>query len=132
MARPNSRRECSSTGCGSGSSDRASAATGPTRRPGPRGDRASVETRPMRGPGQRGDQARPAKNAVGVIGLGARALMDEVDDGLTCGYLPIAAFSHSEPTAIGVLDLDASMSPRAPEGGSFAASGERDGLLPGR
>jgi GT2 family glycosyltransferase len=55
--------------------------------------------------------------------------MDEVDDGLTCGYLPIAAFSHSEPTAIGVLDLDASMSPSAPEGGSFAASGERDGLL---
>jgi GT2 family glycosyltransferase len=55
--------------------------------------------------------------------------MDEVDDGLTCGYLPIAAFSHSEPTAIGVLDLDVSMRPKAPDGGSFAAGNERDGLL---
>jgi hypothetical protein len=55
--------------------------------------------------------------------------MDEVDHGLTCGHLPAAAFSHSEPTAIGLLDLDLAPWPTAPNGSSFAAGGERDALV---
>jgi O-antigen biosynthesis protein len=52
-----------------------------------------------------------------------------VDERLTCGHLPIAAFSHRDPTAIGVLDLDLARWPIAPDGGPFAASGERDALV---
>jgi GT2 family glycosyltransferase len=55
--------------------------------------------------------------------------MGDVSDGLTCGHLPVAAFRHSCPTAIGVIDLDLSLRPRGPAGDAFAGSGERDGLL---
>ncbi len=50
------------------------------------------------------------------------------DEGLTSGYLPIAAFAHGEPTAIGVVDLERSIAPSAPDGQPWGA-GERDGLL---
>lgn len=48
--------------------------------------------------------------------------------GLTKGYLPLSAFRHLEPTAIGVVDLDRSMMPRAPDGRAWTDD-QRDGLL---
>lgn len=47
---------------------------------------------------------------------------------LTSGYLPIAAFEHSEPTAVGVVDLDRSIQPSTPDGRQWGI-GKRDGLL---
>ena len=47
---------------------------------------------------------------------------------LTGGHLPLTAFRHLEPTAIGIVDLDRSIRPRTPDGRDWAA-GQRDGLL---
>lgn len=47
---------------------------------------------------------------------------------LTSGYLPIAAFQHTEPTSVGVVDLDRSLVPRAPDGRDWDP-GQRDALL---
>jgi O-antigen biosynthesis protein len=47
---------------------------------------------------------------------------------LTSGYLPIAAFEHSEPTSVGLVDLDRSISPSAPDGRPWD-SAQRDALL---
>jgi GT2 family glycosyltransferase len=47
---------------------------------------------------------------------------------LTGGHLPLAAFRHLEPTAVGVVDLDNSITPRTPDGRTWGAS-QRDGLL---
>jgi O-antigen biosynthesis protein len=49
-------------------------------------------------------------------------------EGLTSGYLPITAFRHLEPTAVGVVDLDRSLVPSAPDGRAWSAA-QRDGLL---
>jgi GT2 family glycosyltransferase len=49
-------------------------------------------------------------------------------DGLTCGYLPVTAFQHLEPTAVGVVDLDRSVLPSPPGEGVWEV-GQRDGLL---
>jgi glycosyl transferase family 2 len=49
-------------------------------------------------------------------------------EGLTSGYLPMAAFQHLEPTAVAVLDLDVTLIPRAPDGRAWGTD-ERDGLL---
>src|SRR3984957_11144375 len=48
--------------------------------------------------------------------------------GLTSGYLPISAFRHLEPTAVGVVDLDRSLAPSAPDGRPWG-EGQRDALL---
>ncbi|HWX46075.1 MAG TPA: glycosyltransferase [Solirubrobacteraceae bacterium] len=55
-------------------------------------------------------------------------MSDPRTEGLTNGYLPAAAFGHLEPTAVGVVDLERSIVPRAPDGGSWTG-GQRDGLL---
>ena len=47
---------------------------------------------------------------------------------LTGGHLPVAAFRHLEPTAVGVVDLDKSITPRTPDGRTWGVS-QRDGLL---
>ena len=49
-------------------------------------------------------------------------------EGLTSGYLPIAAFQHTEPTSVGVVNLDRSISPSAPDGRPWDP-GQRDALL---
>ncbi len=55
--------------------------------------------------------------------------MDEDQiNGLTSGYLPLAAFQHLEPTAVGVVDLDRSITPSTPDGRPWD-NGQRDGLL---
>jgi GT2 family glycosyltransferase len=48
--------------------------------------------------------------------------------GLTSGYLPYSAFKHLEPTAVGVVDLDHSLAPSAPDGRPWG-EGQRDALL---
>jgi GT2 family glycosyltransferase len=48
--------------------------------------------------------------------------------GLTSGYLPTAAFEHLEPTAVGVVDLERSIVPSAPDGRAWGV-GQRDGLV---
>ncbi|MGA9313148.1 MAG: glycosyltransferase [Solirubrobacteraceae bacterium] len=55
-------------------------------------------------------------------------MSEDQTDRLTCGHLPITAFQHSEPTAVGVVDLDRSIAPRAPDGRTWGA-GQRDGLV---
>src|SRR5580692_3407178 len=55
-------------------------------------------------------------------------MSDDQTAGSTSGHLPISAFKHLEPTAIGVVDLDRSLAPSAPSGGPWG-EGERDGLL---
>jgi GT2 family glycosyltransferase len=47
---------------------------------------------------------------------------------LTTGHLPVTAFQHTEPTAIGVLDLDRAIVPRSPDGRGWDPS-QSDGLL---
>ncbi len=47
---------------------------------------------------------------------------------LTSGYLPITAFQHNDPTAMGVVDLDRSIVPSSPDGRAWD-SHQRDGLL---
>jgi GT2 family glycosyltransferase len=47
---------------------------------------------------------------------------------LTSGYLPVAAFRHLEPTAVGVVDLDRPVTVDAPDGRAWEAD-HRDGLL---
>jgi hypothetical protein len=49
--------------------------------------------------------------------------------GLTNGCLPIAAFQHMRPTAVGVVDLDRSTVPSTPDGRRPWGVGQRDGLL---
>src|ERR1700722_6351832 len=55
-----------------------------------------------------------------------------VDEGqtepLTSGYLPRTAFQHLEPTAVGVVDRDRSITPSTPDGRDWDV-GQRDGLL---
>jgi len=46
----------------------------------------------------------------------------------TSGYLPTTAFQHTDPTAVGVVDLDHSIMPLAPDGREWDAS-QRDALL---
>lgn len=48
--------------------------------------------------------------------------------GLTKGYLPVTAFRHLEPTAVGVVDLEQSITPRAPDGRAWSTE-QRDSLL---
>jgi O-antigen biosynthesis protein len=48
--------------------------------------------------------------------------------GLTSGYLPVAAFAHLEPTAVGVVDLERSPQPASPDAGA-GSTDHRDGLL---
>ncbi len=48
--------------------------------------------------------------------------------GLTSGYLPVGAFKHLEPTAVGVVDLERSLAPSAPDGRPWG-EGQRDALL---
>jgi O-antigen biosynthesis protein len=48
--------------------------------------------------------------------------------GLTNGHLPLTAFRHLEPTAVGVVDLDRSITPSTPDGRAWEA-GQRDSLL---
>ena len=48
--------------------------------------------------------------------------------GLTKGYLPISAFRHLEPTAVGVVDLDRSIMPLAPDERAWI-NDQRDSLL---
>jgi O-antigen biosynthesis protein len=48
--------------------------------------------------------------------------------GLTSGYLPVTAFRHLGPTAVGVVDLDRSIVPSSPDGRALGV-GQRDGLL---
>jgi GT2 family glycosyltransferase len=54
------------------------------------------------------------------------------DDGtselLTSGHLPVAAFEHLDPTAVGVIDLEIMISPTAPDGRRWGA-GQRDGVV---
>ncbi len=59
--------------------------------------------------------------------LGASVDEDQIQ-GLTSGYLPRTAFQHLEPTAVGVVDLDRSITPSTPDGRAWD-SGQRDGLL---
>ncbi len=47
---------------------------------------------------------------------------------LTSGYLPITAFQHLEPTAVGAVDLDESIMPSTPDGRAWDV-GQRDALL---
>jgi GT2 family glycosyltransferase len=47
---------------------------------------------------------------------------------LTSGYLPTTAFQHNDPTAMGVVDLDRSITPGSPDGRGWNPS-QRDGLL---
>jgi GT2 family glycosyltransferase len=48
--------------------------------------------------------------------------------GLTDSFMPASAFAHLDPTAVGVLDLDGSLVPRAPGGDAITAS-RRDAIL---
>jgi GT2 family glycosyltransferase len=48
--------------------------------------------------------------------------------GLTKGYLPVSPFRHLEPTAVGVVDLDRSITPRAPDGRAWTNE-QHDSLL---
>jgi GT2 family glycosyltransferase len=75
-----------------------------------------------------GDEHEVGKLAAGV-GLGPRTFMSENQmEGLTNGYLPVTAFRHLEPTAVGVVDLDRSIVPSSPDGREWGV-GQRDGLL---
>lgn len=47
---------------------------------------------------------------------------------LTSGHLPLPAFRHVDPTAVGVVDLDRSVRPRPPGAGA-RIDDHRDGLL---
>lgn len=47
---------------------------------------------------------------------------------LTSGHLPVRAFQHNAPTAMGVVDLDRSLVPRSPDGRGWNPT-QRDGLL---
>lgn len=53
---------------------------------------------------------------------------DNQTQALTYGHLPVAAFGHPEPTAIGIVDLDRSITPNTPGAGAWQA-GQRDSLL---
>jgi glycosyltransferase involved in cell wall biosynthesis len=55
-------------------------------------------------------------------------MREDQEVGLTNGCLPMAAFEHLEPTAIGVLDLERSIVPRSPDGRAWSSS-QRDGLV---
>jgi O-antigen biosynthesis protein len=55
-------------------------------------------------------------------------MRDNQTGDLTSGCLPLAAFRHLQPTAIGVVDLDQKITPRSPDGRAWCV-GERDGLL---
>jgi O-antigen biosynthesis protein len=55
-------------------------------------------------------------------------MSEDQTEGLTSGYLPITAFKHLEPTAVGVVDLDRSIVPSTPDGRAWGV-GQRDGLL---
>ena len=55
-------------------------------------------------------------------------MSEDQTEGLTSGYLPITAFEHLEPTAVGVVDLDSSIVPSPPDGCAWGV-GQRDGLL---
>jgi O-antigen biosynthesis protein len=47
---------------------------------------------------------------------------------LTSGHLPLSAFEHMEPTGVGVVDLDRSLTPHSPDGRALRPD-QRDGLL---
>jgi GT2 family glycosyltransferase len=55
-------------------------------------------------------------------------MSDDRAERLTSGHLPIAAFQHNDPTAMGVVDLERSVLPRSPDGRDWNPS-QRDGLL---
>ena len=55
-------------------------------------------------------------------------MSDDQTEKLTSGYLPITAFQHNDPTAMGVVDLDRSIVPNSPDGRRWDRS-QRDGLL---
>src|SRR6202042_95657 len=55
-------------------------------------------------------------------------MSEDQTEKLTSGYLPLTAFQHNDPTAIGVVDLDRSILPSSPDGRGWAPS-QRDSLL---
>ncbi|HTA98330.1 MAG TPA: glycosyltransferase [Solirubrobacteraceae bacterium] len=55
-------------------------------------------------------------------------MSEDQTEKLTSGYLPITAFQHNDPTAMGVVDLDRSIAPNSPDGRGWDPS-QRDGLL---
>jgi GT2 family glycosyltransferase len=55
-------------------------------------------------------------------------MSEDQTEKLTSGYLPITAFQHDDPTAMGVVDLDRSIVPSSPDGRGWNPS-QRDGLL---
>lgn len=55
-------------------------------------------------------------------------MSDDRTERLTSGHLPITAFEHNDPTAMGVVDLDRSILPSSPDGRAWRPS-QRDGLL---
>src|ERR1700734_3614520 len=55
-------------------------------------------------------------------------MSEDQTEKLTSGYLPITAFQHNDPTAMGVVDLDRSIAPSSPDGRGWGSS-QRDSLL---
>ncbi|HTC60119.1 MAG TPA: glycosyltransferase [Solirubrobacteraceae bacterium] len=55
-------------------------------------------------------------------------MSEDPSEKLTSGHLPVTAFQHNDPTAMGVVDLDRSVVPSSPDGRGWDSS-QRDGLL---